>query len=377
MAKHFLIPVVLILSIHASVFAQSNTVKSIMTKKYDPANNLVVWPDEFNPVKAKWYVYNEIEINAKPEVVWDILIDAKKWHTFYDGAQSAIEFFDTTASVLKNGLTFKFHTMGLKLQPVMKEFIPNERMAWEVRRKNLTAYHAWVIVPTANGCRLITPEAQNGYLTFLQKVFQPNKLLKLHDKWLKLIKQRAEGNTSNKLNAKERNTLNGQLQISYDKLNTAIAKLNTAQLNFKPSEKKWSIAECIEHVTLAELRFPEIVKEEITKIPNPAFREKIRISDDEIKPKMLSKSWKAKSPEIFKPSGKFASIEETISTFRKQRQQTIAYINSTDDDLRNHFWKHPLTGHIDLYQTLLLMSAHLERHVEQIESIKSNMPNLN
>jgi hypothetical protein len=82
--------------------------------------------------------------------------------------------------------------MGLHLKPVMKEFVPNERMAWEVRRGNLTAYHAWVIVPTSNGCSLITPEAQNGFLTFLQKVFQPNKLLKLHDKWLRLIKEQAE-----------------------------------------------------------------------------------------------------------------------------------------------------------------------------------------
>jgi hypothetical protein len=30
-----------------------------MSKKYDPSTNLVVWPDEFNPEEAKWYVYNE------------------------------------------------------------------------------------------------------------------------------------------------------------------------------------------------------------------------------------------------------------------------------------------------------------------------------
>jgi hypothetical protein len=77
----------------------------------------------------------------------------------------------------------------------MKEFVPNERMAWEVRRGNLTAYHAWVIVPTANGCRLITTEAQSGFLTFLQKVFQPNKLLNLHEHWLEVIKARAEETT--------------------------------------------------------------------------------------------------------------------------------------------------------------------------------------
>jgi hypothetical protein len=193
MTKKIFTHILLLFSITSTILAQENAVKSIMTKKYDKSTNLVVWPDEFNPEKAKWYVYNEIEINAKPEVVWNILIDAKKWHTFYKGVQSPVEFInDTTATTLKNDLTFKMHTMGLKLEPMMKEFVPNERMAWEVRRNNLTAYHAWVIVPTPNGCRLITPEAQNGFLTFLQKVFQPNKLLKLHDTWLRLIKERAE-----------------------------------------------------------------------------------------------------------------------------------------------------------------------------------------
>jgi hypothetical protein len=195
MIKKILIFLLFILVQIASIKSQNKTVNTIMTKKYDPKTNLVVWPDEFNPEKAKWYVCNEIEINAKPEVVWDILIDAKNWHTFYKGVQSPVEFMDTSATKLKNGLQFKMHTMGLKLKPIMKEFIPNERMAWEVRRGNLTAYHAWVIVPTANGCRLITPESQNGFLTLMQKIFQPNKLLKLHDKWLRLLKERAENNS--------------------------------------------------------------------------------------------------------------------------------------------------------------------------------------
>jgi len=184
--------ILLLFSVSETILAQNNAVKAIKTKKYDKTTNLVVWPEEFNPAKAKWYVYNEIEINTKPEVVWSILIDAKKWHTFYNGVESPVEYLDSTAITLRNGLTFKLQTMGLNLAPVMKEFVPNERMAWEVRRGNLTAYHAWVIVPTANGCRLITPEAQNGFLTFLQKVFQPNKLLNLHEHWLEVIKIRSE-----------------------------------------------------------------------------------------------------------------------------------------------------------------------------------------
>jgi hypothetical protein len=39
---------------------------------------------------------------------------------------------------------------------------------------------------------LITPESQNGFLTFMQKIIQPNKLLNLHDAWLRSIKYLVE-----------------------------------------------------------------------------------------------------------------------------------------------------------------------------------------
>lgn len=228
MTKKFFTYILLLFNITATILAQDNTLKSFKTKKYAPSTNLVVWPDEFNPEKAKWYVHNEIEINAKPEVVWNILIDAKKWHSFYKGVQSPVAFIDTTATTLRNGLAFKMHTMGLHLEPVMKEFVPNERMAWEVRRGNLTAYHAWVIVPTANGCRLITSEAQNGFLTFLQKVFQPKKLLNLHEHWLEVIKARAEKATP-KLTDIEKNKMKEVLNNSFLKFNAAVNNLSEAQ----------------------------------------------------------------------------------------------------------------------------------------------------
>lgn len=194
MRKKVFISAVLLFYSCVPVFAQNTTSKSIMTKKYDKATNLIIWPEEFHPEKSKFYVHNEIEINASPQVVWGILINAKEWHTYYKGAQSPIKFVDTTAKTLQDGLTFKFHTMGLKFQPVINEFVPNERLAWTSRIKSIQGYHAWVIVPTDNGCRLITAESQNGFLTFMQKVFQPKKLLKLHDEWLRLIKERAEKN---------------------------------------------------------------------------------------------------------------------------------------------------------------------------------------
>jgi len=371
MTKIIFTSILLLFCINTKIQAQQNPAKSIKTKKYDSTTNLVVWPEEFNPKKAKWYVYNEIEINAKPEKVWNVLIDAKKWHTFYKGVESAIEYIDTTATTLRNGLRFKLHTMGLQLEPEIKEFVPNERIAWEVRKGNLTAYHAWVIVPTDKGCRLITPESQNGFLTFLQKIFKPSKLLNLHEHWLEMIKAKAE-ETTPRLTEIEKNKMNEILNSSLIKFQGAVNNLSESQLNFRPAPNKWSIAECIEHIALAELEFPKILEREMQQPANPDLRKKIRIKDDEIQPKMTSRKWKAKSPEIFKPTHNFASAKEAIDTLQTQRNKTIAYVETTKDDLRNRYWKHPLTGKIDLYQTLLLMSAHLERHIEQIENIKKD-----
>ncbi len=194
-------------------------------------------------------------------------------------------------------------------------------------------------------------------------------MLNLHEHWLEVIKTRAE-ETTPRLTEIEKNKMKNILNSSLIKFNSAVNNLSEEQLNFRSATDKWSVAECIEHIALAELEFPKILEREIQEPANPDFRNKIRIQDDEIQPKMTSKKWKAKSPEIFKPSNKFANASQAITAFQNQRNKTISYVETTKDDLRNHYWKHPLTGKIDLYQTLILMSAHLERHIEQIENVK-------
>lgn len=174
------------------------------------------------------------------------------------------------------------------------------------------------------------------------------------------------------LNDEERKIIVQILEASLEKFEIATQNLSEEQLFFKVKLNKWSIAECIEHVALAEIRFPEIVQEEMKKPSNPEYLSKIKIKDEKIRPKMLSRIWKAKSPEVFKPSGKYQNPKDAIIAFKEQRLKTINYIRATKDDLRNHFWKHPLTGTIDLYQTFILMSAHLERHIEQMEKIKKD-----
>lgn len=327
------------------------------------------WPASYEPSKSRFYVHNEIEINARPEIVWAHLIDALKWESWYIGAKN-VSFKDPTDTVLNSESVFNWKTMGLKFQSTIKEFEPNRLLAWESKKKSIQGYHVWLIVPTEKGCKVITDESQNGWLTFFEKIFQRNKLKKLHDVWLSELKKKSEGNYTT-ISQNERIKMKEILKLTLGRFNESINDLTDVQLNFRPAPDKWTIAECIEHITLAELEFPKILQTEMQQPAKPEFRRKINIKDEEIKPKMINRTWKAKSPERFKPSNKFTNPKEAIITFQNQRNETIAYIEDTKDDLRNHFWKHPLTGYIDLYQTLLLMSAHLERHLEQIQLIKS------
>lgn len=342
------------------------------SRKYNEAENRIEWPERFNPKVSDFYVHNEIEINASPEQVWQLLIQANNWIEWYDGIQN-IKIEDSTQQYLVEGTKVFWNSMGQSLQNTIVEYVPNERLAWQFNETKIQGHHAWLIVPTDLGCKVITDESQTGKLAKLQKVFLPRKLMRQHDTWLRLLKQEAEKNIpkvgSFLLNS-EREDMENILLQSHKKFMATIDDLTKEQLNYKQSPDKWSIANCIEHVTLAEVRFPEIVKEEMQKPSEPEKRKKIKIQDEEIRIKMTSRRWQAKTPEIFKPSNKFNSVEEAISAYTNQRLATIDYVKNTQDDLRNHFWEHPLTGTIDLYQTLLLMSAHLERHSAQIGEIK-------
>ena len=162
-----------------------------MVKESLPYSEAINWPERYLPAKAPFFVHNEIEINASPQVVWSILIQAEQWPGWYRGA-SNVKVQNSNKGVLNDNALFTWETMGLDFESAVKEFIAPSRLSWESRKKSIKGYHAWLIIPTEKGCKLITEESQHGWLTFFEKVFQPNKLRKLHDVWLNEIKIKAE-----------------------------------------------------------------------------------------------------------------------------------------------------------------------------------------
>ena len=153
---------------------------------------VINWPDNYLPSKSRFFVHNEIEISAPPEVVWKYLVEAENWESWYKGARN-VSLINTGEQRLNANSIFRWETMGLKFESKIMQFEENRLLAWESRKRSIQGYHAWLIIPTANGCKVVTDESQNGWLTFFEKLFQGKKLKKLHDIWLIGLKQKAEG----------------------------------------------------------------------------------------------------------------------------------------------------------------------------------------
>jgi hypothetical protein len=150
----------------------------------------------------------------------------------------------------------------------------------------------------------------------------------------------------------------------------AIAGLSAQQVTYKPDEKTWSILDIAEHITLAEQRFFDIIEKEIKNAPDSSPR-RVKLSEQDIIDRLTNRGFKAKSPESITAKGTFATIADAQQAFEKQRDANIAYISSTNDLLHWYFWRHPATGKIDLYQTIILMAAHSKRHILQMEEVKA------
>jgi uncharacterized protein YndB with AHSA1/START domain len=149
------------------------------------------WPARYEPKEASFFVHNQIDIDAPPAAVWNVIVQAETWPSWYEGAEN-VQVTSATNSVLDARATFTWTTMGLDFTSTVTEFQPPFRLSWESRKSTIQGYHAWLIIPRGAGSRLVTEESQHGFMTTLQKLFVPNKLRRLHDVWLSQIKKRAE-----------------------------------------------------------------------------------------------------------------------------------------------------------------------------------------
>ncbi len=172
------------------------------------------------------------------------------------------------------------------------------------------------------------------------------------------------------LSQADRDRAIAELTASRQQFLDSVAGLSPAQWNFKPDEKTWSVFECAEHIALSEdLIFGSVLR--IVQAPVTPDK-KDAVTDDFILKAVANRTQKFQAPEPLRPKHTFATPQELLDHFKASRERTIAYVRDTQDDLRGHFFDHPVLKTMDGYQWILLLSAHTQRHTAQLNEVKAN-----
>jgi len=170
----------------------------------------------------------------------------------------------------------------------------------------------------------------------------------------------------------ERKSAIAYLTSTKDDLLKSIKDLSDSQLNFKSTPESWSIKQCVEHIAITENNIFDMIQGVLKEAADPGRRSEIKLSDEDVFAKITDRSFKVKAPEPVQPSG-IVSLDNTLGKFLARRKKNIDYVQSTEDDLRNHFHTFPgAFGTIDAYQLIIFMAGHSKRHTLQIEEVKSN-----
>lgn len=148
-------------------------------------------------------------------------------------------------------------------------------------------------------------------------------------------------------------------------------KLNQAELEFKPSENVWSILESVEHIFL----IAEAVYKVISTLPGATTsdNDKYELFGEQKLNKLLitNRAFKVPAPEYVSPKGRFLNSTDAIHHIAIIIDKIIHHINSNTIDLETNTIKHPVLGAMTKVDWVHFMIAHTNRHVLQIEELKT------
>jgi len=168
--------------------------------------------------------------------------------------------------------------------------------------------------------------------------------------------------------AADKEKLLSLLHETKERFLASFAGINDEQSRCCPAEGKWSILDTVEHLTAAEQTLLKRITD--TRRPRSAAtpnREAIFLGA------VADRTRKLESPETARPRGRFADLGEARTQFATARDSTIRFVEQCTEDPRatEATHPHPMIGVVTMYEMVIIMAKHAERHALQIEEIKN------
>lgn len=172
------------------------------------------------------------------------------------------------------------------------------------------------------------------------------------------------------LAVEDRHKGEGYLIRTRDGVLAATRGLSDAQWDFKPGQDRWSAAEIVEHLALAEEALLANVTEDVMKRPAVEVRNGQRERDALVLALVPDRSQRARAVQPLIPSGRWTP-RQALARFVENRERTLGYLRAAGG-LREHVMDSPLGEPLDAFQWLLLIGGHTERHLQQLREVTSH-----
>ena len=164
----------------------------------------------------------------------------------------------------------------------------------------------------------------------------------------------------------EREHVVAHLQMTQAWLTDEVSPLSAAQLNFRPAPDRWTVAEVVQHLVIAEPNYWKLLQDSLKQPPKKLDKQP---TDADVLWYGIDRTQHDKTSADQNPKDQHIDATEALKTFLVMHAQLLAMARSTNEDLRAHAV--PDWG-VDAYQCLLEISAHEQRHILQIREIKAS-----
>src|SRR5262249_54347920 len=130
----------------------------------------------------------------------------------------------------------------------------------------------------------------------------------------------------------------------------------------KPADGRWSVLDCIEHVTTVEERFrSRLVPADGVEAP-PADGQK----EAALQARVVDRSNRVQAPDVVHPQGRFGTLAEAVEEFKAVRARTMRFAEEHASGLYSLTVTHPMLGLLNGMEALTIIAAHSRRHAEQM-----------
>jgi len=157
------------------------------------------------------------------------------------------------------------------------------------------------------------------------------------------------------------------LEKTRQEFNNAVRDCAESQAKAHPEEGRWSVLDCVEHVTSVEERFLGRL-EQAQRLETPHVDKE---KEADILARVASRVNKVQAPEPVRPVGRFASLAQALEQFNTARARTMQFAEQRGNDLYLLSADHPRFGTMNGSEWMMFIAAHGRRHAEQIREVRA------